>query len=242
MQKLVDGIHRFQTLVFNSKRELFRRLAEGQNPEALFISCSDSRVNPNLITQTEPGDLFILRNAGNIVPPAGALHGGEAGTIEYAIEVLGVRHIIICGHSLCGAMEAILDPTSCANLPSVASWLNHAAATRRIMERSYSDLAGDARLVAAVEENVLVQVENLRTHASVAAALVSGKLTLHAWVYKMETGGVFAYDNDRSRQFVPLAEVEAKITEPSPVQRRRNGHGTGEAAMALVAGAAPASS
>jgi hypothetical protein len=110
MQKLITGVHDFQNRVFDKHRELFERLSQGQNPEALFITCSDSRINPNMITQTEPGDLFILRNAGNIVPPFGATNGGEAGTIEFAVSALGVRDIIVCGHSLCGAMKGHIRP------------------------------------------------------------------------------------------------------------------------------------
>ena len=110
MQKLVNGVHHFQQNIFSSQRELFERLANGQNPETLFITCSDSRIDPNLLTQTDPGELFILRNAGNIVPAYGAANGGEAATIEYAVAVLGVKDIIICGHSQCGAMKGLLQP------------------------------------------------------------------------------------------------------------------------------------
>ena len=110
MQKLIHGLHHFQTALFGSQRELFERLAEGQSPEVLFITCSDSRINPNLLTQTEPGELFILRNAGNIVPPYGAVQGGEAATIEFAVAGLGVKDIIVCGHSHCGAMKGLLEP------------------------------------------------------------------------------------------------------------------------------------
>lgn len=194
MQKLVQGLHHFQANLFSSQRELFQHLARGQAPEVLFITCSDSRVVPNLITQTDPGDLFILRNAGNIIPPHGAASGGEAATIEYAVSVLGVKDIIVCGHSHCGAMEAILDPSTVADHPAVSSWLNHAESTRRIIRENYPHLRDAALLTATVEENVLVQIENLRTHPSVAARLAGGQLHLHGWVYKIESGEVFAYD------------------------------------------------
>src|SRR5947208_16582436 len=130
MQKLVEGIHHFQANIFRSQRELFERLAHGQQPDALFITCSDSRINPNLITHTEPGDLFILRNAGNIIPPYGAANGGEGATIEYAVAGLGVQDIIICGHSHCGAMKGLLAPEGLQDLPVFAAWLSHAEATR----------------------------------------------------------------------------------------------------------------
>ena len=204
MQKLVAGLHHFQQNIFSQKRRLFERLAEGQKPLALFITCSDSRIDPSLLTQVNPGELFILRNAGTIVPAYGDVHGGEAATVEYAVCVLKVRDIIICGHSHCGAMAGLLDPASVKPLPSVRSWLNHAEATRRIIEENYSHLTErQARLTATVEENVLVQLENLKTHPSVAAALARNDLTLHAWVYKFETGQVFSYD-PVSGQFLSL--------------------------------------
>ena len=204
MQNLVRGIHQFQNGVFSSKQRLFEGLVDGQHPLALFITCSDSRINPNLLTQTEPGELFILRNAGNIVPPYGAVEGGEAATIEYAVSVLGVKDIVICGHSHCGAMGGLLDQPQLEKLPAVRSWLSHAESTHRIIEENYSHITDPtARLTATVEENVLVQLENLRTHPTVAAALGRQALNLHGWVYKFETGQVFGYD-PRDGQFVPI--------------------------------------
>lgn len=194
MQKLVDGIHHFQREVFASHQELFARLHERQAPETLFITCSDSRINPNLITQTLPGELFILRNAGNIVPLYDEQHGGEAATIEFAVAALSVKDIIVCGHSGCGAMHALLHPERMEALPACRNWLDHARQTRAIIDQNYADLAEGPRLTAAVEENVLVQLENLRSHPAVAAGIASGHLRLHGWIYKIETGEVFAYD------------------------------------------------
>lgn len=211
MQKLIEGIHHFQSNLFTSQRALFERLADGQYPDALFITCSDSRINPNLITQTQPGDLFILRNAGNIIPPYGAANGGEGATIEFAVAGLGVEDIIVCGHSHCGAVKGLLQPETLKDMPAVAEWLAHAEATRRIVREAYGDREGAALMTTAIEENVLVQLENLRTHPSVAAGLARGKVKLHAWVYKIETGQVFAYDPERG-QFVPVAEAH-----PGPV-------------------------
>lgn len=215
MQKLVNGIHKFQSEVFASQRSLFERLAKGQSPETLFITCSDSRISPNLLTQTEPGELFILRNAGNIVPPytAGA-SGGEAATIEFAVAGLGVRDIVVCGHSVCGAMAALVKPEKAADLPAVTAWLAHAESTRRIMRLNYGHLSGDALITATVEENVLVQLENLRTHPSVAARLSRGDLSLHGWVYKLETGAVFYYDPEQG-QFLPLEAGWEPKTRPA---------------------------
>ncbi|MFN0064488.1 MAG: carbonic anhydrase [Myxococcaceae bacterium] len=204
MQKLVEGVHKFQNEIFGKHRELFERLAEVQNPDTLFITCADSRINPALITQTEPGDIFILRNAGNIVPPAGH-RGGEAATIEYAIHVLDVKDIIVCGHSNCGAMKALLGPPL-TSLPAVAQWLEYAEITKRIVEEKYPHATSEQKTNIVVQENVLAQIENLRTHPSVAARLARGKLRLHGWVYKIETGEVFGYDPTEA-QFRPLIEV-----------------------------------
>ena len=204
MQKLVEGIHQFQNGVFGSKQRLFQGLVDGQHPLALFITCSDSRIDPNLLTQTEPGELFILRNAGNIVPPHGAVVGAEAATIEYAVSVLEVKDIVVCGHSHCGAMSGLLDQSGLGKLPAVRSWLCHAESTLRIIQEKYAHITdAAARLTATVEENVLVQLEHLRTHPTVAAALGRKALNLHGWVYKFETGQVFAY-RPQDGQFLPI--------------------------------------
>ncbi len=214
MLKLITGLHHFQSETFLSHKELFERLAHGQNPDALFITCSDSRINPNLITQSNPGDLFILRNAGNIIPPYGAANGGEGATIEFAVTGLGVKDIIVCGHSLCGAMKGLLHPEDLRDMPTVTAWLSHAEATRRTVKENYTDLDDEQLLNVAIQENVLVQLENLRTHPAVAARLSRGQLNLHGWTYKIETGEVFSYQPDEG-QFLPLTEV------PPVTERRR---------------------
>ncbi len=208
MKKLLSGLHQFQTQVFLPQKELFDRLSKGQTPDALFVTCSDSRINPNLITQTQPGDLFILRNAGNIIPPYGAANGGEGATIEFAVTGLNVKDIIVCGHSLCGAMDALLHPEKIKNMPALSSWLNHAEATRRIATENYKDYNAEDLRSVAVQENVLIQLENLRTHPAVAAKLSRGELNLHAWVYKMETGAVF-YFEPKEAQFLPLTQFSS---------------------------------
>jgi carbonic anhydrase len=218
MQKLIQGIHKFRSQDFRPLQGLFEELAKGQNPETLFITCSDSRIDPNLLTRSKPGDLFILRNAGNIVPAHGAVNGGEAATIEFAVAGLGVKDIIICGHSHCGAMKGLLQPELVSSLPSVASWLHHAETARRIVKENYSHLDGDRLLMATIEENVLVQLENLETLPAVASRLVRGDLHLHGWVYKLETGDVFAFDF-QSGQFVAVAERQYPQADSS-VRRR----------------------
>jgi carbonic anhydrase len=208
VQKLVRGIHDFRANYFANHRALFEQLAtQGQRPETLFITCSDSRVVPNLITSTAPGELFIIRNVGNIVPsPSRGLMGGVAAAIEYAVEVLEVENLIVCGHTGCGAIDAILHPERAAHLRHVPLWLAEAQRILPIMEERYPHLDGEARLMAAVEENVLVQLENLRTFDFVAQRLEKGTLKMSAWVFKIATGEVFDYD-PASEQFALLVET-----------------------------------
>lgn len=165
------------------------------------------------MTQTKPGELFILRVAGNIIPPYGAVQGGEAATIEYAVSVLNVHDIIVCGHSQCGAVGSILDGNGLDKLPAVKSYLQHAEATKRIVEENYTHITDPAaRLTLAIEENVLVQLENLRTHPSVAAALARRTLTLHGWVYQLHTGKIFSFSPEQE-QFIPLEGVVVNVDE-----------------------------
>jgi carbonic anhydrase len=221
MQKLIEGLHKFHSEVSHSHRDLFRSLSKGQHPEALFITCSDSRINPNLITQTQPGDLFILRNAGNIVPSYGLGSSGEAATIEFAVAGLGVKHIIVCGHTLCGAMRGLLDPASLEDTPAVKAWLQNAEMTRRLVVENYPEVEGQARLTLAVEENVLAQIENLRTHPCVRSRLARGELSLYAWVYKIETGEVFQYEHEKG-QFMHMANAAPASAIPETLLKRRS--------------------
>ena len=223
MEHLLSGVHQFHSQVFQRERDFFDKLVAGQSPSALFVTCSDSRVDPNLITQSGPGELFVLRNAGNIVPPYGASNGGESATIEYAVAALGVRDIVICGHSRCGAISALLQPEKARSMPLVTNWLNHAETTRRIVAENYSHATGDDLLEIAVQEHVLVQIENIQTHPSVAVKLQRGELKLHAWVYHLETGEILAYSGD-DRCFEPLNKIDhtpaAERVIDNPMLRR----------------------
>jgi carbonic anhydrase len=204
MAKLVEGVHRFRADYFNKNRELYRTLAErGQRPETLFITCSDSRVDPNRITDSAPGDLFIVRNVGNIVPQL-ALPGGTSAALEYAVEILEVSNIVVCGHTHCGAMQALLDPTRVEGLQYVQRWLSQTSRLREIVAERYGHLQGTARATAAAEENVLVQLENLREFPFVARRLEAGTLHLSGWVYRIESGDVLAFDPDAG-QFASIA-------------------------------------
>ncbi|MDO1446361.1 carbonic anhydrase [Rhodocytophaga aerolata] len=217
MERIIRGIHQFQKDIFGSEKELFERLASGQSPEALFITCSDSRINPNLVTQTKPGDLFIMRNAGNIIPPYGAANGGEGATIEYAVSALGIKDIIVCGHTHCGAMSGLLNLHKLTSMPSVVSWLQHAEATRRIIEEKYQDDTGDDLLTDTIKENVLVQLKNLETHPVVAAGMATGRLTLHGWVYEFETGKIYSYDPSQGK-FVSLTNALKELAPKEQVK------------------------
>ncbi len=203
MNKVVSGLAKFQDEVYPEHRELFESLASGQNPETLFITCSDSRIDPSMLTQTKPGDIFIIRNAGNSVPAHGEVIGGVTATIEYAVLVLGVKDIILCGHSDCGAMRALLNPKSVAHLPAVSAWLRYGESARFVVQENHSDLSGAELLTAMIEQNVLAQLDNLRTHPSVAARLAKGQLTLHGWAYNIGSGEVKVFDPAQAC-FVPL--------------------------------------
>jgi len=192
MKKIIQGIQKFQTDVFPNNRELFQRLAAGQSPEALFICCSDSRISVDLMTQTAPGDLFVCRNAGNIVPVYG-LGDAVSGTIEYAVSVLKVNHIVVCGHSDCGAMKGLIKPESLASLPAVKEWLRHAEAARCALDDE-TEYAGSSAVTAVTKMNILLQLAHLATHAKVFARTREGSLHLHGWYYQIKTGEVQAWD------------------------------------------------
>lgn len=206
MQKLQAGIHSFQANYFARNRRLFEQLAEGQRPETLFITCCDSRVVPNLITSSAPGELFIVRNIGNIVPALNhGVIGGVAAAIEYAVQVLKVDEIVICGHTQCGAIDAIMHPERIAHLPLTSRWVKESASIPALIAERYGNLEGEALMNAAVEENVLLQLENLRTFDFVAEKLDNGSLSVSGWVFHIATGVIFDYDPE-SEQFVPFGE------------------------------------
>src|SRR6476660_3682121 len=181
MRKLLRGVQQFRDTVYAGRRDEFIRVADGQNPYALFVTCSDSRVDPELLTSSGPGDLFVLRNAGNLIPPYGTGRGGEAATIEYAVAGLGISNIIVCGHTHCGAMKAPLDPDSHGHLPETTDWLLHAEVTRQIVAGKYADEPYATRWTKAVEQNVLGQLQHLRTHPVVAAGLAHETLQIYGW-------------------------------------------------------------
>ncbi|MCU9946276.1 carbonic anhydrase [Pseudomonas sp. PDM13] len=212
LRNIVEGFQRFRDEVFPEQEELFKRLAHEQTPRAMFITCADSRVAPELITQSSPGDLFVTRNVGNVVPPYGQMNGGVSTAIEFAVMALGVHHIIICGHSDCGAMKAVLNPEQLERMPTVKAWLRHAEVARTVVAETCG-CANHETLGVLTEENVVAQLDHLRTHPSVAARLASGQLFIHGWVYDIETAAIRAYDAEAGR-FMPIGEGPLPMATP----------------------------
>ncbi|UTW48689.1 carbonic anhydrase [Bacterioplanoides sp. SCSIO 12839] len=196
--KIIEGVLNFRENVYPERKDLFGTLATGQSPHVLFITCSDSRIDPNLVTCADPGDLFICRNAGNIIPPHSNETGGMTASVEYAVAVLGVDDIVICGHTDCGAVKGALNVDQLKGLPHVKEWLSHCRSAMEIVrERNGIDseaCIGHEHLDEAIEENVLQQLQHLRTHPAVAAKLATGKVRLHGWVYDIEKGEIRCSD------------------------------------------------
>jgi len=223
MTRMIQGVMDFQRRIFGNKRELFEQLGGGQQPLALFITCSDSRINPDLLIQTQPGELFVLRNAGNIVPAHCKDPGGEAATIEYAVRQLRVRELFVCGHSHCGAMHGLIAPETLPHLPDVCSWLSHAKDALTKIPRAPEETP-EQYLRKVVEQNVLLQLEHVKSHPAVMEALESRTLRLHGWVYTFESGKVDIYDPLKDK-FVPIEQqARAKLLDnpdPNPNKTER---------------------
>ena len=204
MRKLLKGLHKFQSSYFPANQEIFEQLAEGQKPRVLFITCSDSRIVPHLITQSGVGELFVIRNAGNLVPPFGAANGGEGAAIEYAIHALGIEQVIICGHSNCGAMKGLLKLEKLrTEMPLVYEWLQHAESTRRLIQENYADIKGEELMAITMAENVVTQIENLKTYPVIRSKLHQNKMSIYGWIYDIETGEVLAYNPETDDFEVP---------------------------------------
>ena len=206
MNELIGRVLGFEKQVFQNQSDLYSKLAtDGQSPKALMISCADSRVVPEHIMQAQPGDLFVCRNAGNIVPPFATQNGGVSSTVEFAVVALGVRDIIVCGHSDCGAMKALMNPYMLEGMPNVAAWLRHSHAAHSVVTRGYPELANGEAVRAASLENIVIQLAHLRTHPSVAAGIARGELALHGWFFDIGAGTVLALDGETGR-FVSIHE------------------------------------
>lgn len=211
MERLIAGLRHYMTNIHSAEQDLFDELAKGQSPSTCFVTCSDSRVQPSLFTQSSPGELFMVRNAGNLVPAAEHEGHSESASIEYAVDVLKVRDIVVCGHSDCGAIKAVLaGPAARDGLPAVNRWLRHAEAILPIIERTQV-IDEQARLKLAIEANVLLQIENLLSLPFVQRAITQQRLALHAWIYDIGSGCVLAWDAETGA-FAPLLEGDTGFT------------------------------
>lgn len=208
MRKLLKGLGEFKINYVSTHQALLEQLSHGQKPRVLFITCSDSRIDPNLITQTDIGELFVIRNAGNIIPPFGAANGGEGATVEYAVHALGIEQIVVCGHSHCGAMKGLLQLNKLQeDLPLVYDWLKHAEATRRLVRENYKNSNFEELLEITIAENVLTQIENLKTYPVIHSRMYQGRLKIYGWIYHIETGEVLAYDPETHSYISPQTQI-----------------------------------
>jgi carbonic anhydrase len=205
LEELKSRVRRFRKEVYPKYEAAYlQSVSEPQRPEALFITCADSRVDPESITQSLTGDLFVTRNVGNLVPAYGEMMGGVSAVIEYAVNALKVKHVVVCGHSDCGAMKGLLNPEALATMPTVKSWLKNAHAALSVAESlAEPDEKPSALLWRLTKENVLLQMQHLRTHPSVAGAMAREELTISGWVYDIGKGEV-SISKDGGRVFVPI--------------------------------------
>ena len=210
LEKLKAGIRRFRTEVYPERAEMYVRAAnEPQAPSVLAIACADSRVDLEKMTSSMPGELFVTRNIGNLVPAYGEMLGGVSAVVEYAVSALKVKHIVVCGHSQCGAMQGLLDPQAVARMPTVQNWLTNAH-TALSVATALAEPGEDESVLRRrlTEQNVLLQMQHLRTHPSVAGAMAREKLTISGWVYEIGTGEVRICE-EGTRVFEPV-EIEVK--------------------------------
>jgi carbonic anhydrase len=212
MPHFAVGVVRFQKEVFPKMQALFQKISLGQSPEALFITCSDSRIQTEVITQTDPGELFICRNAGNIVPPYTSHVGAMTASIEFAIGALKVPHIVVCGHTECGAMKGAVQEGALDSLPHMKEWLSYSKAAVDIVAALGDGKTDAEKMMMLLEQNVVLQLQHLKTHPTVATSLALGELQLHGWVYDIATGEVHAYDEEQDT-FIAVSERYAESIE-----------------------------
>jgi len=205
LEHLKAGIRRFQTQIYPAQAERYRRvMSEPQRPHALIVTCADSRIHPDMLTQADPGEIFVTRNIGNLVPAHGEMIGGVSAVLEFAVRAMQVRHIAVAGHMECGAMKALLEPDSLEPMPIVKAWLTNAhkalesARAIRAARRERGEDAGDLMRILT-EQNVLLQMQHVRSHPSVAEAMSFGELTLSGWIYDIAAGGVEICEDGRDR-------------------------------------------
>ncbi|MBV9502757.1 MAG: carbonic anhydrase [Acidobacteriaceae bacterium] len=198
--RLLIGLHNFQTKVYPEKQADYQRLVrEGQSPDTLFITCADSRVDPELLTQSGPGEIFVSRNIGNLIPAYGELLGGISALLEYAVAALRVHQVVVCGHTDCGAMKALIHPEKVESMPTVKRWLRNAEAALSTV-RARATAADETDLVEQlIEENVLLQMNHLRTHPAITGRLAQKSLAIFGWVYDIAHGQVRIFDEQQHK-------------------------------------------
>ena len=199
LAKIVQGVAKFQREVYPAQRQLFEKMKHGQQPIAMFFTCADSRVDPAMLMQSRPGEIFIERTPGNIAPKYSDHVGGVTASVEYALLALHVPLIIVCGHTDCGVVKALLEPEQAAGMPALQSWMRHSLASRERLLREDRDTPTEEKLGLLTEYNVLTQLENLQTHPAVAAALSRGDLALQGWVYDIAAGSISAAEPESGR-------------------------------------------
>jgi carbonic anhydrase len=235
MPRFAAGVVKFQRDIYPKNQELFEQLSKGQSPEALFITCSDSRIELGMLTQSQPGDLFVVRNAGNIVPPHDNHTGATTAAIEFAVGALKVPHIVICGHTDCGAMKGAMAVEKLNGMPHVRDWLGYSRAAVEITNAIGADLTDHDRMLLLLEQNVILQLTHLKTHPTVAVALATGKLQLHGWVYDIADGEIYAIDME-TQKFLPVSKRYAAQVAAYLDHDHDHDHDRGHSHSAVKAG------
>jgi carbonic anhydrase len=214
--KLLVGIRHFKNHHLKEKKEFLASLSKGQSPDVVLITCSDSRIDPHLFTHSGLGTLFVGRNPGNIVAPfnESCSPSGEGATIEFGLVHLNISEIIICGHSHCGAMKGLLTHNLDKHLPSTAAWLKHSQILVEHLEQRHPETAHQDylfKLKCLTQDNILLQIEHLKTHPSVKARLEEGNLQIHGWYYEIETGEVYIY-HQQKKIFVSFEHIVEELS------------------------------
>ncbi len=209
LAKLVKGVEKFRTQIYPGQRQIFQQLSHGQQPIAMFFTCADSRILPNVLLQTGPGEIFTERTPGNIAPKYSDHIGGVTASVEFAVMALRVPLIVICGHTDCGVIKALLEPEGASGMPALQSWMRHSLPARERLLQENRNLSREEKLRLLTEYNVLTQIENLKTHPAVEARLAAGELALAGWIYDIGNGSVRSARLD-SGCFEALNDSDAK--------------------------------
>jgi carbonic anhydrase len=223
LARIVSGVAKFQADVFPARRQEFEQMSHQQHPIATFFTCADSRILPAMLLQTKAGEIFTERTPGNIVPRYSDHVGGVTASMEYAVMVLRVPLIIICGHTDCGVMKAMLAPEQTSGMPALQTWMRHALAARDRLLRDHAGASNEEKLRLITEYNVLEQLENLKTHPAVEAGMAKGELEIQGWIYDIGGGSVSVAD-PQSGVFHPLTPPATNSqTSDSPTATRTQG-------------------